>query len=616
MKLSKYAACTLIALLIILLSGCSTLAGSDDPNIEKGVLDLTDWNFSSDGNIKLDGEWEFYWDRLLTYKDLDSEVPDLHVQIPSNWNTYQINGAKLTGEGYATYRLHVKTGLPEGTMMGFRTNVFSSAYNLFINEKLTASNGRVAAAAIDEVGEYRPQAVVFSIPSGEFDIIIQVSNFHYARGGFWYSVYMGSAENIQNFHDSIMGKEVFLLGALLIISLFYFAIYILRRELRYTLYFALLCISIAIGIDTVGQLIITRIFQGISFKTVILIWYCSAGWIVSLLISYVHELYPSKFSGVAKKLFLCNALLWQVLCIFTDPVFYTRFGQISNYVEISGYLCTVIIVAIGLKTENKNGRLNTISMIIVLVTYIHDVLYWTNVIKNDFGELFYAGLFLFIFIQMVIQAKRIKLFHENETAAELSFLQAQIKPHFLYNTLNTFVAISYYDMDKARSLLTEFSHYLRRSFDFKDLSQFVPLKNEIELAKAYSEIEKARFEERLEITFDVFEDLEVRVPTLILQPLIENAVIHGILPKTEGGRISISISQEVKFLIFRVKDNGIGMDAKKLLDVLRQGNRKGIGIGNINNRLRRLYGKGLDIKSSPGVGTEITWYIPLNSREE
>ena len=217
---------------------------------------------------------------------------------------------------------------------------------------------------------------------------------------------------------------------------------------------------------------------------------------------------------------------------------------------------------------------------------------------------------------MVIQAKRIKLFHENETAAELSFLQAQIKPHFLYNTLNTFVAISYYDMDKARSLLTEFSHYLRRSFDFKDLSQFVPLKNEIELAKAYSEIEKARFEERLEITFDVFEDLEVRVPTLILQPLIENAVIHGILPKTEGGRISISISQEVKFLIFRVKDNGIGMDAKKLLDVLRQGNRKGIGIGNINNRLRRLYGKGLDIKSSPGVGTEITWYIPLNSREE
>ena len=145
--------------------------------------------------------------------------------------------------------------------------------------------------------------------------------------------------------------------------------------------------------------------------------------------------------------------------------------------------------------------MNVISMIIALAAYTHDILFWTNLIRNDFGEMFYLGLFLFIFIQMVIQAQRIKLFHDNEIAAELSFLQAQIKPHFLYNTLNTFVSISYFDMDKARSLLTDLSHYLRRSFDFKDLSQFVPLKNEIELAKAYVEIEKARFEERLEVTW-------------------------------------------------------------------------------------------------------------------
>ncbi|HYE81550.1 MAG TPA: histidine kinase [Clostridia bacterium] len=615
MKLSRYAVFTII-LIIVLLSGCSPVVDSGASRIEKGVLDLTAWDFKSDGNIILDGEWEFYWNKLLTYGTMGSEAPDLYAQIPSNWNAYLLNGANLPGEGYATYRLHVKTSLPKGTMLGFRTNVFSSAFNLYVNDELTASSGRVATTAGEETGEYRTQAVVFSIPASEFDVIVHVSNFHYARGGFWYSIYMGSAENIQNYHDGIMGKEVFLLGALLIIALFYFAIYILRRELRYTLYFAMLCISIAIGIDLVGQLIFVRVFPGISFNTLIFIWYFSAALNVSLLIMYVHELYPSRFSNAARKVFLCNSLFWLGFCLFTPPLFYTRFGQVSNYVEIAGYLCTVIIVAIGLRAGNRNGWLNVVSMVVVLTTYIHDVLYWTNVIKNNFGEMFYVGLFLFIFIQMVIQAKRIKLFYENETAAELSFLQAQIKPHFLYNTLNTFVAISYYDTDKARGLLTEFSNYLRRSFDFKNLSQFVPLKNEIELAKAYAEIEKARFEERLEIIFDALEDMEVNVPTLMLQPLIENAVIHGILPKPEGGRIEISIRKETKYLVFRVKDNGIGMDAKKLHDVLQQKTKRGIGVGNIDKRLKKLYGKGLDIKSSPGVGTDITWIIPVNSREK
>ena len=355
--------------------------------------------------------------------------------------------------------------------------------------------------AAEEFGEYRPQVVVFEIPAEEFDIIIQVSNFHYTRGGFWYSMYLGSAGNILDLNDIIMGKEIFLIGALLIIALFYFAIFMLRKELRYTLYFSLFCFAVAIGIDMVGQYLIPRVIPGMDLSTVILIWYSSGVWIVFLLIQYVHELFKSRISTIIKNVFLGYAIIFQVLYILTDPAFYSRTGYVSNMIEIVGYLCTVVIVAIGIRSGIKSGWMNVISMIIALAAYTHDILFWTNLIRNDFGEMFYLGLFLFIFIQMVIQAQRIKLFHDNEIAAELSFLQAQIKPHFLYNTLNTFVSISYFDMDKARSLLTDLSHYLRRSFDFKDLSQFVPLKNEIELAKAYVEIEKARFEERLEVTW-------------------------------------------------------------------------------------------------------------------
>jgi len=615
MKKNKFILANIL-LIIILLSGCLADTSSGDSGIDNGILDLTAWDFYSGSNIKLDGEWEFYWSKLLSYEEIKNEKPDLYAEVPNTWNTYTLNGAALPGAGYATYKLHVRTGLPKGTLLGLRPYAFSSAYKLFINEKLIASNGKVAVTAAEESGEYRPMAVIFDIPAEEFDIIIQVSNFHYARGGFWYSMYLGSAGNILKLNDIIMGKEIFLIGALLIIALFYFAIFMLRKELLYTLYFALLCFTVAIGIDMVGQFIIPRAIPGIDLSTVIFIWYSSAVWVMFFLILYVHELFKSKTSVIIKNIFLGYAIIFQISYILTDPVYYSRFGHVTNIVEIAGYLCTVVIAAIGIRRGIKSGWMNVISMIIVLTAYTHDVLFWTNLIRNDFGEMFYFGLFLFIFIQMIIQAQRIKLFHDNEIAAELSFLQAQIKPHFLYNTLNTFVSISYFDMDKARSLLTDLSHYLRRSFDFKDLSQFVPLKNEIELAKAYIEIEKARFEERLEIAFEVPEDLEVNVPRLMLQPLIENAVIHGILPKPEGGKIDVLVKQEAKQLIFKVKDNGIGMDTKKLHNILRQEKRNSVGIANIDSRLKKLYGKGLEIKSSLGAGTEVTWYIPLNGRSD
>jgi len=604
-----------LILIILFLAGCYHVSAADNTRIHNGVLDLAQWDFNTDGNIKLDGEWEFYWNRLLTHGDLQEEKPDLIAYVPGVWNEYSLTGEKLPGEGFATYRLRVDTGLPAGTMLGLNIYTFSSAYNIFIDEKLVASNGRVASAAAEEVGEYRPQAVIFSTPASQFDIIIQVSNFHYARGGgFWYSMSMGSAGEILDLHDSAMGKETVLIGALLIIALFYFALFILNREQKYSLYFAGLCIFTILMVDMVGQYIIPRLLPFLSLSSVIFLWYSSTTWVLFFLVLYVHELFPSKVSGIVLKVLLILSVIGQSLYIFTPPAFYTRLGSISNLLAVLGVFCTVMIVSIGIKKGNKDGWLNVIGMIILLITDVHDILYRTNIIQSDFGEIFYGGLFLFMLLQMVIQAHRVKLFHDRKTAAELAFLQAQIKPHFLYNALNTFISISHYDMEKARSLLTDFSHYLRRTFDFKDLSQFVPLKNEIELAKAYVEIEKARFEERLEVTFEVPEDLEIRVPVIMLQPLIENAVIHGILARPEGGRIDISVKKELRLLIFKVKDNGIGMDEKKLLSVLKSENGKGVGLANIDTRLRKLYGKGLQIISSPETGTEITWYITINSR--
>lgn len=611
MKQTILAVCSIT---IILFAGCSFDPATDINSIEKGIFNAVNMDFSGNETVRLDGEWEFYANKLLTFDDIKKTAPDIYANVPGTWNEYIIDGKKFGGSSCGTYRLHVKTGVSKDTLLGLRVYNFSSAYKLYINDKLAASNGRTADNAAEETGEYRPQAVFFNAPSSGFDIIVQVSNFQYARGGFWYSMYLGSAKGIQSLHNTIIEKEIFLLGAVIIIALMFFAVFLLRRELKYSLYFSCLCIVMVVAIDTVGQFILVGFFPNISLKTVILIWYSSTTWLMFFLILYMHELFKSKFSTVICRIYLGFAIISQLLYLFTPTLFYTRYAHISNFIEILAASCTVVIVAIGIRNGYRHGWLNILSMIITVITYIHDILYWTNYINSSFGEMTYAGVFLFIFIQTLIQAKRIKTFHEERVAAELSFLHAQIKPHFLYNALNSIISISRYDADKARDLLTDFSNYLRRSFDIKNTDSFVPLSNEIELVRAYTGIEKARFEERLEVAFDIPGNLDVRVPALILQPLAENAIIHGILPKEEGGRVDISAKKDGKYILFKVSDNGVGMDTAKQRSVLSD-NRTGVGLYNIDKRLKRLYGKGLEIKSGPGKGTEIAYSIRLSGKE-
>lgn len=619
MKSAKYCLGIIVLItLLTLMTGCS--APVEPVQAEGGVLDLRAWDFELDGNVQLSGQWEFYWNKLVNYDDfrqgnqnISGVIPDLIGEVPNTWDNYVMGGANLPGEGYATYRLQVSTSLPVGTMLGMRMSSVSSAYRLYINERLAASGGILGTSALDETGQYRPQAVFFSIPASEFDIIIQVSNFQYARGGLWSGFYLGSDQKILDLHDNMMGKELFLVGALFIIALFYLAIYILRKELKYTLFFALLCFCGVLMIDMTGQNIITRIFPGIKLNSIIILRYASSIWCVVLLLQYVAELFPSVFAKVISRIYLILAASELLVYFMTPAVFFTRYGRIANFIEVLGILFSIVIVAIGIKKGHKDGWFNIMSMIILVITYVHDFFVITNVIKPPYGEISFGGAFLFILIQMVIQAERIKLFQEQKNAAELAFLQAQIKPHFLFNTLNTVIAISQYDIDKARSLLGDFSQYLRRSFDFKDLSQLVPLKNELELAQAYLKIEEARFEERLEVELDYPENLETKIPMLMLQPIIENAVIHGILPKVEGGKLKISIYPEGDFLVFKVEDNGVGLDQKEL-HVSRREKRRGVGLANIDRRLREISGRGLDIDSTPGKGTAITWRVPLDGR--
>lgn len=197
---------------------------------------------------------------------------------------------------------------------------------------------------------------------------------------------------------------------------------------------------------------------------------------------------------------------------------------------------------------------------------------------------------------------------------EAAWLQAQIQPHFLFNTLNSVVALSNIDLNKMRALLEAFSHYLRASFDFTNSKHLVPIEHELDLVRSYLYIEKQRFEDRLNVIWEVDEFETFLIPPLSIQPLIENAIRHGILKKTGGGDIRIRIAHHEQYVEISVSDNGVGMNKNKLQMLFnrRLDSNKGVGLINTDRRLKHNYGAGLQITSKVGIGTRVSFRIPTN----
>lgn len=201
--------------------------------------------------------------------------------------------------------------------------------------------------------------------------------------------------------------------------------------------------------------------------------------------------------------------------------------------------------------------------------------------------------------------------------AEIKALHAQINPHFLFNALNTIVSFIRFRPEQARELLIHLSEYFRRNLH--DSGGFVTLAEELEHIEAYLAIERARFGEKLKVDYHIEQGVErFVVPGLILQPLVENAVKHGLLPKKEGGVVTISARRlDKQVLELTVSDNGVGMDVNEVPTPQPQkdGKRRlsGIGLTNVKGRIQSIYGPpyGIVISSIPGEGTTCTIQLPI-----
>jgi two-component system, LytTR family, sensor kinase len=203
-------------------------------------------------------------------------------------------------------------------------------------------------------------------------------------------------------------------------------------------------------------------------------------------------------------------------------------------------------------------------------------------------------------ISTLMEISRVEQIKEAANKAELKALQTKINPHFLFNALNAIASTTRRNPEKARELIINLSSYLRFNLEIND--ELIDIHKELEQVRDYVEIEKARFGSRLQVDYEI-DEVSVRLPSLLLQPLVENAIIHGIL-KTKGpGIVTIAVKDMEEKIRISVKDTGAGI-SEEVVENLYRNNipAKHIGLYNVHQRVKLIYGEGLIIhRLTPGT---------------
>ena len=202
--------------------------------------------------------------------------------------------------------------------------------------------------------------------------------------------------------------------------------------------------------------------------------------------------------------------------------------------------------------------------------------------------------------------------------ARLDALQSQINPHFLFNTLNSISSLVRFDPDRARELIVKLAKLLRRLLGKHD--EFVPLREEMEFVDDYLDIEVVRFgRDKLRVYKHLDPaTLDIVVPSMLLQPLVENSIKHGLAPKVDGGSITLRSRLQEGKLVIHVEDDGVGMSAPPAVAAQTMGSGHGIGMMNVAERLHVLFGDDgkMIVQSRDGHGTLVVVEVPVLQHEE
>lgn len=395
----------------------------------------------------------------------------------------------------------------------------------------------------------------------------------------------------------------------------------LRREKTLPTYI-ILGLAIIFRTLITGETLIIHLFPNMDYRVGLFLRCITMPWVLITIVYHTKAMFPSL---MPKRLPLIVSSFQ--LLNFINGLTLRKFVVLESLTYISYTLCYGLVLYVSVRALLRKypySFLFGIGTMQLIVSGLMEAATQNFVEPMRHSQLYPLAIFtiieLYIFAKQYAAQSYSELYYQEELsralearrASENAFLNAQMKPHFLYNTLNTIADLCVTDSDKAISLIKSLEEYCHLIIGIDNMEKTVPLAQEMQLVSAYTRIEKERFP-----SINFYTDLPIRmplitVPPLTLQPLIENAIKHGVRKSDKPGAVTLRIRDEYDCVRFYVSDNGVGMDeetAAKLLTEVPKEN-KSVGIYNINKRLGNLYNTKLEVDSSVGLGTCISFSIP------
>lgn len=351
-------------ILFSVLLWATALAGASitQPRAVNGLLDLSHWNFEQHGIVKLDGQWEFYWNELLeptAFLRAEPPEPSGVVEVPSGWRSVTLlqnddiaedDAVSVSGNGSATYRLLVRVNesnpLAEGpaadgdyaSPLAVFIPFANTSYRLWIDGQLAAANGRVGTRP-DETDPQHVARLVRFTPKGELvEIVMQIANFHFREGGLSHSLELGLADHVAAKQRRVEMVDAFLIGVALFTSMFFLALYAERMEHRAAAYFSLFVLTMAIRIGFSGNYVVYRILPDIPWEWGLKVEYITGYLLPPLLFLYMRSLFPNELPKRVVQ------LVGTIGCLLTVVVLVTPGGISSQF--IPAYLVVVIVYVV------------------------------------------------------------------------------------------------------------------------------------------------------------------------------------------------------------------------------------------------------------------------------
>ena len=649
----------LVAVLIVLIAFTYFMYGERNRQLIKsvnGTIDLSEWDFSEQGVVALNGDWHFFWEQLLAPDELAENNNFINIKVPKKWNGQTINGKEIDSSGFATYGLSIKLDDMD-QIYALNIPPIRSAYTLWVDDEKLISRGEVGTSFENMLPQFYNAVVFFKPNRKQIQLTIQVSNFEYLMGGITRDISLGKARQIKSLRESNLCVSVVVCGVLLFFGIYLLRVYSLQNQLRSSFYFGLFCFVMAFRAVALGEHFLIETFPFIPWWLQYKMVYISFYLTVPLFVKYLAHVYPDESIKRMVQISVYVALAFIALTVLFPYRIYHPFlsGLLIYTIVMCLYAYYVFIIAF---INKRTGAIvGLIGFTIMFYAVVNDML---RIYELTPFYLAPVSVLFFSFSQVLLLAEKFsEAFHMVEDQAvilqenneELERINS-IKDEFLANTshelrtpLHGIIGIAEILSAKVNSIETDIlrnnlgliiSSAKKLSLLINDILDASKLKHHdiqldskpVDLYKVtdvvihvLSAINRKKY---LEITNRIDpETLHVLADENRLQQILRN-IIENAIKFTEKGLIDISAEMNGDFVEVSIGDTGIGIPENQIGNIFQPFNqvvssstRKfgGTGIGlTITKKLIELHGGTIRVKSVEGEGSVFTFSLPVSEK--